>query len=250
MIAVLTLAWGCSSDDTEEGRPLFAVGAKPAWKIDWTWHDAMPDWEDPPSTQFECSMNMLLELSQEFLPYSTDNDVMAVFINGECRGVGYRNVTRDGRVLFLLHVKGTSEETGAQMQLQYYCSNMKQLFTENDLPPFTPNNLMDEAFRIILSPIENGPKYPITTALTVMLPDIMPFSITDNDVMAVFVDDECRGFCTRNEILYPGWRGMIYSRQNNETAELRYYSAVNGGIYTFVSTFTLSGFMQMLEVTF
>ncbi len=57
-MAVLTLLWGCSSDEDEKGGDLtFTESAKPTWRVDWFSTAAPPDWHDPASTAYECSMN-------------------------------------------------------------------------------------------------------------------------------------------------------------------------------------------------
>lgn len=250
-MAALCLACSCSSDDDDEkGFNLIGSTSRPSWQIDWTWHDATPQWKDPLSTQYECSMNMLVYLSEEFMPYTTDDDVMAVFINDECRGVSYRNVTSDGYALFLLLVKGNSEEAAHDMQLRYYCSGMKQMFVSNSVPPFMPNNLMEDTYQMLFSPAFNSTKYPFFTQLSVMLPENTPFTITNNDMMAVFVGDECRGLCTRDERVFPGWKGGIFSKEKDETAQIRYYSAKDKSIYTFDQSFTLNCDVQKIEINF
>lgn len=191
----LPLLWGCNDDNEEVGKnsTFVASASRPVWQIDWTWNDGSPDWQDPASTQFECSMNVLVELDDCFLPYSTVGDKMAMFINGECRGVSFRNVIDGERVLFLIHVKGRSEETSQHMELRYYSAGMKQLFIDYNMPMFSPGNLMDEAHQLILTPAGCSTKYPIYTEIYVRLPEQMPFTFSPDDQMAVFVGDECRG---------------------------------------------------------
>ena len=60
-------------------------------------------------------MNMRLRLVDDMAPYSTEDDRLAVFINGECRGVSYRSKMANGKVFFLLHINGDSKEAGNKM---------------------------------------------------------------------------------------------------------------------------------------
>ncbi|MBO4801419.1 MAG: hypothetical protein J5545_06075 [Bacteroidaceae bacterium] len=251
-MAALTLAWGCSSsDDDSSSHFTFTPATAPAWDIDWTWNDPAPDWQEPSATQYECSMNMLVDLNSTLRPLSTDADIMAMFINGTCRGISRRNVYPDGKVVFLLLIKGASQETGEKMELRYYSAGSQQIFVDSGIPPFTPNNLMDEAFSVLLFPQCSSTKYPLYTELTVMLPDVTPFTVTEKDIMAVFVGDECRGICSRDEEeLFPGWKGDVFSRETGETAHVRYYSASDGGIYIFNPPFKLNNLLQQYNVTF
>lgn len=254
LMVALIMMWGCSSDGDDNGQDgdhsTFAPSASPTWAMDWTADAAAPDWKEPDVTRFECSMTMLVSLQQSLAAYSTDRDVMAVFVDGDCRGVSYRNKLANGRVEYLLLVKGTSEETGHTMELRYYCDSLHHMNVLTALRPFEPSNLMDEKYHIHLG-VENGSgKYPVSTQVTLLLPQRLPFTANANDKLAVFVDGECRGIGASGGDLYDGWRAIVYGRQAGETAQVRYYSADKGGIYTVLKTFTLSGSIQQEEVSF
>ena len=257
--AFLTLAWGCSSSDGDEDTkptpalftaPFSATPSAPDWHIDWSWHDAAPSWQVPDASKYEYSMNVLLELGKEFLPFSTDDDPMAVFIDGECRGVGYRNVYPDGMVLYLIHVKGHGEDTERRMELRYYNNQLKHQFVYQAMPSFTPNDLLDDPFRIIVEPGEGNSKYPNSAFVAVIMPDELPFTVTDGDMLASFVDGECRCVYVRNEELYSGWRGENFFRDGETTAQLRYYSAEKQGVYTIETPVDLTQTMQNVYIKF
>ena len=261
LASALLILGGCSSDNENEGEgksnvAFTPVDTAPNWAVDWTSNDAAPDWKDPTPTKFECSMNMLVELSSLLLPYSTDDDLLAVFIGDECRGVSRRNVTKDGDVLFLVHVKGASEEAGQPMTMYYYSAGARQLFiNEYTMPSFEPNNLMDrndKDFTLILSPVETSTKYPYFTEMMVTMPDDVPFTITADDKMAIFIGDECRGICQQapNKEAYDEWRGVIYTRSDDEQGQLRYSSAEKQGVYILADKFTLNNQLKTINVTF
>jgi len=253
LMAVLMMMWGCSSDSDDNGQgnhSSFVPSASPTWAMDWSSDATAPDWKEPDVTRFECSMTMLVSLQQSLAAYSTDRDVMAVFVDGDCRGVSYRNKLANGRVEYLLLVKGTSEETGHAMELRYYCDSLHHMNVLTALRPFEPSNLMDEKYHIHLG-VENGSgKYPVSTQVTLMLPQTLPFTVNPNDKLAIFVGDECRGIGSLGGDAYDGWRVMVYSRQAGETAQVRYYSAAKGGTYTILKTFSLSGSLQQEDVSF
>lgn len=50
--------------------------------------------------------------------------------------------------------------------------------------------------------------------------------------------------------LFEGWRMVVYSKQANETAQIRYYSAAKGGVYTILKTVTLNNLLQQENITF
>ena len=259
LMTVLTLLWGCSSDDdnnnnnngqTGNHSTVTTVSTKPDWKINWMSNATEPDWQDPPSSKFECSMDVLVELDDEATSYSTDGDVMAVFIGDECRGVSYRNKMSSGTVAFLLHVKGSSDEIGDPMTIHYYNDGAHHLSITDGVPLFTPSNLMDETYQFVLGLWDGSHKFPIYTELEINLPEELPFTVSSEDMLAVFVDGECRGLggCELDD--FSGWRVLVMSEKKNETAQVRYYSAEKSCIYTFNQTFTLNGFLQMETLKF
>lgn len=259
-LLILGASWSCSSDDdgeTSNTNPqfihsTFASAESPDWYVDWTASDLAPDWQEPESYTYECSMNMLVTLAPELLPLSTDDDRMAIFINGDCRGVSERNVyASNGEIVFLIHAKGSDEEVGRNMEMRYYSGGAHQLFLTSSVPVFTPNNIIgEEAFSIDIDPVTSSTKFPYFTELNVILPNELPFTVTDNDQMAIFVGDECRGVCANGKDAYTGWKGTVSQRQENEQAHVRYYSAEKGGIYILSEPFTLNGKLQHFDATF
>lgn len=244
--------WGCSSDGDNDGAPTstFVKSPRPTWAIDWSSNVAMPDWQEPISEDFECSMDLLVTLSPEYRAYSTDNDVMAMFIGDECRALSYRNEMANGNVAYLLHVKGSSDEVDLPMELRFYCEQLHTMNVTNAVPPFTPNNLMGVAYQLELNIGDESTKYPYSTELNIKLPDELPFSVSDDDMLAVFVGNECRAIGGRNPELFEGWRMVVFSKQANESAQIRYYSEEKGGIYTFLKTFTLNDRLQQVNIAF
>lgn len=253
LMAVLPILWGCSSDNDDDNQGSFftqPVSQRPTWQIDWSSDATEPDWQDPDATKYECSMNMLMELDEETARFSTDDDVMAVFIGGECRGVSYRNKMLNGAVAFLLHIKGSSEESGKEMKIRYYCASLHHMTIVDAVPSFTPNFLLNDTYSSVLSIGNHSQKYPVLTELTVMMPEKLPFTINADDMLAVFVGDECRGHGVYNPEVFPGWKVSVYSVQKGEQAQVRYYSAEKNCIYPFSKTFKLNGDLQAENVTF
>lgn len=259
LAAALTLAWGCSTSDSEEDEqsvpalftaPFTATPAAPDWHIDWSWHDDAPSWQVPDASKFEYSMNVMLQLGDEFLPFSTDDDPMAIFINGECRGIGYRNLYPSGKVLYLIHVKGYGEDTERYMELRYYNSKLSHLFVYQFLPRFTPNDLLDNPYTLVVDPALGNLKYPDSTFAAVLMPEELPFTVANGDMLAAFVDGECRGTFVRHEELFDGWRGTTYFRNGEEKAQLRYYSTEKQGFYAVEGTIDLNKKTQNVYIKF
>ncbi|MCR5713002.1 MAG: hypothetical protein K6G46_11235 [Prevotella sp.] len=255
-MAVLTLAWGCTSDsESGEKEPTlqnseFAASEKPTWTIDWLWTDQAPTWQEPNSSDYWCSMQIQVILSDELTYFASNDDLMAVFINGTCRSVSNPNILADkGEVVFLMNIEGDENEVGQKMQLQYYSAQLKHLFTNNNLPTFEPNNLWGNKYHLTETPSEGNSKYPFVTELQVTFSNGKPpFTPGVNDIIGVFVDGQCRGVIKYDSTI--GIKGLVFSRIAGENAQLRYYSSANKGIYTFKQTFTLNNERQSIAVAF
>ena len=112
LIAALTIAWGCSSDSSDGDTynlnySVTTTTARPNWAIDWYNNEPAPNWEEPNQNLFEHSMYIILTLPENLVPFSTDDDLMAVFINNECRSVAKASPLEDGsKVYFVNTVRG------------------------------------------------------------------------------------------------------------------------------------------------
>ncbi len=251
LMAALTLAWGCSSDsdDNKWTGSVFTQSVKPTWSIDWSSDVGKPNWQSPDPTMFECSMYLLIRLSEELSAHSTDDDQMAVFIGDECRGASSRNLLSNGRAAFLLHVKATSEENGQPMELRYYCGGEHHLNKMLLEVPFTPNNFF-QPYKQDLTICDGSTKYPVVSPLTVSLPRQLPFTVDSHDMMAVFVDNECRGVGQRDADNPDQWTITACGVETGETAHIHYYSAEKRGIFVIQEGIQLTGKPQEVYISF
>ena len=244
----------CSSDDNDDPltneRPTFMAAERPDWEVDWSSDVARPDWQEPDPTKFECSMDLMVTLEDNFLKYSSDNDMLAVFLNDECRAVSYRNVMKDGGVTYLLHVKGSSEEVGKQMELRYYCDMLHYMSIPGWTPSFEPNNLMTSAYQLNLRPEDGSTKFPYHTTILIQHTNDLPFCITKDDQLGIFNGDECLGVADDGSYENNCWQIEVYSNDMTKPVQFRYYSADKGGVYTFPMSIPQNGNFVIVEVEF
>ena len=192
----------------------------------------------------------MVTLEDNFLKYSSDNDMLAVFLNNECRGVSYRNVMNDGGVTYLLHIKGSSEEVGKQMELRYYCDMLHYMSIPGWTPSFEPNNLMTSAYQLVLRPEDGSKKYPLRTTVLIEHSNELPFTIKQNDLLGIFNGDECLGVAELDIYDNSKWRIEAFSNDMTKPVQFRYYSADKGGVYTFPMSIPLNGNFVIVEVEF
>lgn len=180
LTAALTTVWGCSSDDKESdgGNNTFSTVEKPSWKVDLTGHEDKPDWTMPDAADYESDMFLLVRLQDELAALSSDDDCMAVFINGECRGLTeVRNTADDGGYYFLLKIHGNNADLRALLTLSYYSAQLKQLFTLPAIDAFVPERTRGFDKDFVPSLLDGCAKYPVHCQLTVTLQPSASFTV-------------------------------------------------------------------------
>lgn len=240
----------CSSDggnggDQPKPNYTFTASAKPDWAVDWMWTDAQPEWQDPEDGIYESRMIVTLRLAKEYMPYSTDDDHMAIFLGDECRGVSLRNIVEQpengsNNIYFTIMVHGDGTENG-MLYAKYYCAGMNQTFTANLGTDFSPDEIIGGTDDAEFGFGVDGTKYTAGGGKVVLTGNV-PFTPSDNDVVSVFVGDECRGTGKPGDYIY------VWSRQPTETCQLRYYSTDKQGIYLMEKTVTMS--QRSVDLTF
>jgi len=238
LTAVLTLAWGCSSDENDNGSQLpaitaTAVEAPPVWKVDWTWNDPAPDWQAPAPEAYENRMYTIYRLHDGYTEYSTDDDRMALFIGGECRGVSTRSVTDHG-IYFTIMAAGSEGERDSNVysELKYYCGGIHHIFTAEGYG-FAADAIYGDTYDITFELGAGSPKYQ-QCYVYVETSGTLPFTPGEGDVLGVFVGDECRGTGTL------GKHFSAWLTQAAENVQLRYYSAETSTIYTVTQSYALT----------
>jgi hypothetical protein len=238
LLAVLTMLWGCSSD-SDDGDKLegssFASAEKPSWTVDMMANDPVPTWQAPDPSKYESSMIIMVCLEDQLARYASDDDQMTVFIGDECRAVPAVLQKDDrGKCYFVLKIDGNGIDRDVSFSLCYYAAKIHHLFKLNATQTFVPS--IDYGFDKDFVPqlIKGSSRYPVQGDLTVKLPDTAPFTPSDDDFVAVFVGDDCRGVGT------VGQPFTVFLTSAGETPHVRYYSAQKGGVYTFKQSLTIA----------
>ena len=250
MAAALTMAWGCSSGSSDSSDPVdpdpiipdpdkkdytFVESARPDWQVDLTGNQAQPTWEDADQSQFENSMFVLVQLQDELVPYSTNDDLMALFQNEVCYSiVSHRSVHQDGTIYFALKIMGGASEK-LPMSLKYYSGGLHQIFHLDGFLNFATERTYGVNEKFEPPFITGGSKYPYHSTLDTGSMTF-PSDTSSDDLVGAFVSGECRGVCKVGEKL------TVFGKDTGEKAEIRYYSAKSQGIYTFNEQFGVIDF--------
>ncbi len=250
MLPVLLMIAGCSSDSSEQTGEKLAEGSAyatsytnvskaPDWQTLWqttmTASDEKPSWTIVDLSDYESFTVMMLKLQQELVPFSTDDDVIAVFVDGECRTVSPRQLTDDGDVYFVLNVRGSVSEESSEFRISYYSGALHQIFTlaQSDRH-FINEYILGTDTDFTIDMLNGSTKY--ANAATFLVDEAVEglFNKSDDDIVAVFVGEECRGIGHLGDTFY------VFSNEASETATVRYYNSSSNRIYTVSGTFSLN----------
>ena len=154
---------------------------------------------------------MKVQIEKTLEPYTSEGDLLALFVNGELRGLaGPAVIVGSDQVdngKFVLKVWGneTDNET-VNMSLQYYNQTLKHVFTLSE--DISMNS--DET-----TGIDN---------------DFVPEFTNGDNPIGAFVGEECRGTATLSQ---GGTTHLtIYGRSAGESVTLKYYDAAKQILYT------------------
>lgn len=237
MTAVLTMVWGCSSDDdnTSPSALTFTSAGKPAWSVDLSGNDAAPGWQDIDRSLYESWMYVTVKLQDELAAYAGDGDLMTVFIGDEQRTrPAAPNIYTDGSVYFVMTIGGNSTDREINIRLCYWSAKLRQLFTIEEQATFTPELPYGNTSDYVPPLLKGSKKYPVQQQLTVNLPAKAPFTSAVGDLIAVFAGNECRGVGSIGKPF------TVFRTTAGEALLVRYYSTDKAGIYSFSQNITLN----------
>ena len=244
LLASLILG-ACSSDDDSSngGYSATTVSEAPVWQIDWSNDQARPNWTEPDVTLYDNWTILKVQIEDALLPYVSEGDQMALFVNGELRGLASPAVIvstgeMDGGKFLM---KAYGNESGSEMlnvSLRYYCQKLKHMFTLSDKVSMNSDEStgIDEDY--ILPFTLGSAKFPVTKTVDVD-PLLSKISVkpAKGDIVGAFVGEECRG-----TVVIPATGKtplVIYGRSAEESVTLKYYDAAKGQLYTIPDAVTM-----------
>ncbi|MBP5508583.1 MAG: hypothetical protein J6Y23_12200 [Prevotella sp.] len=266
MLAALTLMWGCSSSDDNNDDDVTPAqtalrwtktqGA-PNWEIDWSGNDSPPQWTAPSPEKYETWMILMVTLQPELVPYCTDDDLMAAFIDNELRaltGPGVKVGTNTKKVSFILKIMGNeTADVKVNMTLKYYCSKLKQTFTITGNELFLPEQVYGVDQDYIPNLLKGCPRYPVQMQLSLLFPQPMPKELQPNaaDIIAVMVGSDCRAMTTVGEnLLASPVNLMVSAKQEGEKGTIYYFSARENAVWNTGVTVDITSAAQHLMMKY
>ena len=239
LLASLILG-ACSSDD-EEAYTAVSQDAAPVWQIDWSNNQERPDWTAPDASYYANWTILKVQIEEALQPFVSEGDLMALFVNGELRGLAKPAVTVEGNQTSKFLLKAYGNETGTEtveMSLKYYNQTLKHIFTLVDNISLNSDEPIgiDEVF--IPEFTYGSAKYPVMKiAMVESLLVKVGITPTSGNKVGAFAGDECRGTATLSG--NGSTPLLIYGRNAGESITLKYYDAVTGKLYTIPDAVTL-----------
>lgn len=233
--AALVMLWACSSSDDGnapvEGVTTTPSATPPVWEVkmnmpqgdvngkpNWDWDEG----EDPDFNQFENHMTAILSISDETLPFTSDDDRVAAIVDGEVRDVVPRVPYGDGYA-FMLFIPFDAEENMVEIQYYNAMKDMTYLFAgQFSVQDDAVGN--DEAFLFSFF------QHAVVNFTLVN----QPFQCMPGDKLALFVGDTCYGVCEYVDE-HTSWNLNVFEPNEKvdfSKATVRYYSGQKKTIYS------------------
>ena len=237
-ILLASLTFGaCSSDDdnTSAGYTVETVSQAPAWQVDYSGSESRPDWQEPNTGDYENWSIMLVQLEDALKPYVSGEDLMALFIGGQLRGLtspatSQGTGSENDKGSFVLKAYGNeADQNVVSLTLSYYCSQLKQTFSRTVQMRYDMGKVYGLDEDLIPQFTLGAAKYPVVKQVNpASLTAFANAAITpaEGDIVAAFVGSECRGVSTLNSL-------TVFGRSAGEHVTLKYYQAATGKVYTF-----------------
>ena len=228
----------CSSNDDDDAHAVYSeeVSQAPEWQIDWSNNQERPNWTEPDGSLYENWTILMVQMEEALQPYVSEDDMMAIFINGELRGLASPATTVDGdqtgTAMFLMKAYGN--ESGLEpmhISLQYYNHRLKHIFTlSEDIKLSSDESIgIDEDY--IPGFTYGSAKYPIVKIVNVeSLLTKAGITPTTGNIVGAFVGTECRGKVTLSAS--GATLLTIYGRSAGESVTLKCYDATSERLFT------------------
>ena len=122
-ILLASLVLGACHDEDEDNNSSNTAYTEtrqseaPVWQIDWSNDQERPNWTAPDGSIYENWTILKIQLEDTLLPYASEGDLMALFVNGEIRALAQPAVsvsggqTATGKFLMKAYGNETGSET-------------------------------------------------------------------------------------------------------------------------------------------
>lgn len=177
-------------------------------------------------------MNVVIALPDDFASAPQAADLIGAFAGSECRGTGTATAN-NGKTFYAFEIRGTGE-AAQRIDFRYYAATDRKVYNCTVSVPFEVGGRYGTETEPAVLPSFLKGKYPLTMSVAVKLPDNLTGYILEQDKLAAFVGNECRGIgkMTSNrtgETIYT--MDVIGSGNEAEIIHFKYYSTKSSYLY-------------------
>lgn len=192
----LTALWSCGSDSGNNGgsdKP--STSPKPNWVITSQGSgEEAPNWTVGKVENYELSMSLGVKLNPILAQFAGTGDMIAAFINEECRCVTSPSIHNMGTLVPIvsagLNIVGNGND--GHITFKYYCARLRHIFVLNNYMDFNPNQSPSQAGVTYELPFETQDGL-LSVQYTLTLPDGVELNLADGDeIAALTADGKCR----------------------------------------------------------
>jgi hypothetical protein len=248
VVLLASLVLGACSDDKELDRRQETgteetYSEAPVWQVDWHYNQERPNWQKPDGSLYQNWTTIMVQIEDALKPYVSKDDLMALFVNGELRGLAKPAVDLTGALSnprsFVMKAYGNEAVSErVNIKLSYYCQKLKHIFTLSDDIKFDSEE-MTGLYEDFIPPFTEGAtKYTVKKDVDVesilRRAGITPAA---GNLIGAFAGEECRGVATVSDL--GSASVFIFGRSAGEQITLRYYDVVNKRLYSIANALTL-----------
>lgn len=238
-VADITLLVKAVNDGTWPAYTTSDVEEAPVWLVGCTYGERKPSWQEPETGSYENWSILYVEIEDGLKPFVSNDDRMAVYVDSELRDVATLAIplgsTDEVGNSFVLKVWGNeSENQVINVTLQYYCSQLKHVFTMTETCTMGEVRGIDEDY--VPSFTQELGKFDMEATLDVnSILDGYGIQPAEGDMVGAFVGAECRGVGKMEDSTFSPLK--VHCNQAGEPVALRYYNAAKGQVMIFTTTF-------------
>ena len=177
-----------------------------------------------PAFNFMTIVEAYVKIESSLIPYVTSRDILAVFVGDECRGMGERVNNGVYRVSMMV-------ASGEKYNFRYYNYRLDYLFESSyDIMEWTEViGSLDNPYNLYMGLNDCR---PLVVDMFVALPVEIQQNVGPDDMLGVFVGDECRGLSSLDSPPSAlGYGLALRAKLADEDCHILYYNAATQTIY-------------------
>ncbi len=228
LFLVIAIITACSDDNSNTTNVNTGQHTGPGWTVSGSSYESA-NWSVADSTiNILSSMMVYGTLPDQLLSTLDESDRIAFFCEGECLDVTSPIRMKNGEWIYIANIY--SPHGTERITMAYASSKTKQIYYWANLFNYEHDGVQGSTEEPFCVNMSTSKPYPYSMNVYVTLPAELNSSRMDNDEMALFCANECRGILKYNE-QQKRFEGQLMMVKPIEEMQIRYFSASTGKYY-------------------